>query len=77
MQTYHRQSILYAAKAVESILADDADDWNLVHPKKQSKIPVHDVDQKAKATIPKLYAPMSALADCKVYYLKYSTIMKL
>ena len=47
MQTYHRQSMLHATKAVESILAYDADDWNLVHPKKQSKIPVHDVDQKA------------------------------
>ena len=59
MQTYPRPPIKYAVKAAESFLADDADDWNLFHAKKQSKFPVHDVDRKAKATIPELYLPMS------------------
>ena len=77
MHPYYRPPILYAAKAAESILANDTDDWSLIHPKKkQPKFPVRNVDRKAKATIPELYPPMSALADCKAYYLKYSTIMK-
>ena len=76
MQTYPRPPILYATKAAESFIANDADDWNLVHAKKQSKFPVHDVDQKAKATIPELYPPMSILADSEAYYIKYSTIIK-
>ena len=76
IQGYPWPPISYAVKAGESFLTDDANDWNLVKTKKQSKFPAHDADRKAKATIPELYPPMSTLTDSKAYYLKCSTIMK-
>ena len=78
MQTYpSRPPILYVAKAAESILANNADDWSLIHPKKkQLKFPVCNIDRKARATIPEIYPSMSTLDDSEEYYLKYSTIMK-
>ena len=68
MQTYPRPPIKYAVKAAESFLADDADDWNLVQAKKQSKFQVHNVNRKAKDMIPEFYPPMSTLADSEGYY---------
>ena len=76
MQGYPWPPISYAAKAAESFLANDADDWNLVKAKKQSKFPAHNVDRETKATIPELYPPISTLDESEAYYIKYSTIMK-